>query len=275
MHRANAMDFDDLLVRTVNVLELFQEVRDHYQGVFRHVLVDEYQDTNHAQYRLLQLLTNEHRNLAVVGDDAQCLVAGTPVTMADGSSEADRAHRGRRRGAVLLRQRRLPRRPRDRDFADRRVDGRRDHDAQRPAHRLDAGAHALRRLQAGPDAAAPSDVRDAPSGRRDSAWARRGSTPTVATRTCSACRCEHGQEHADAAWVVESTRREAQARAAESPPVAAVPASRRCRSSRGREAATASWATKSLIDEVFAAVDSFGGGLRLLHDHGPVDPPPA
>ena len=73
MHRANAMDFDDLLVRTVNVLELFQEVRDHYQAVFRHVLVDEYQDTNHAQYRLLQLITNEHRNLAVVGDDAQSI----------------------------------------------------------------------------------------------------------------------------------------------------------------------------------------------------------
>jgi DNA helicase-2/ATP-dependent DNA helicase PcrA len=71
MHRANAMDFDDLLVRTVNVLELFQEVRDHYQQVFRHVLVDEYQDTNHAQYRLLQLITSEHRNLCVVGDDAQ------------------------------------------------------------------------------------------------------------------------------------------------------------------------------------------------------------
>jgi hypothetical protein len=87
MHRANAMDFDDLLVRTVNVLELFQEVRDHYQQVFRHVLVDEYQDTNHAQYRLLQLITSEHRNLAVVGDDAQCLLAGTPVTMADGTTK--------------------------------------------------------------------------------------------------------------------------------------------------------------------------------------------
>jgi DNA helicase-2/ATP-dependent DNA helicase PcrA len=70
MHRANAMDFDDLLVRTVNVLELFQEVRDRYNQTFRQVLVDEYQDTNHAQYRLLQLLA-EHRNLAVVGDDAQ------------------------------------------------------------------------------------------------------------------------------------------------------------------------------------------------------------
>src|SRR3954451_13422974 len=85
LHRMNAMDFDDLLVRAVNVLELFQEVRDRYAQAFRHILVDEYQDTNHAQYRWLQLLASEHRNLAVVGDDAQCLVAGTPVRMGDGS----------------------------------------------------------------------------------------------------------------------------------------------------------------------------------------------
>jgi DNA helicase-2/ATP-dependent DNA helicase PcrA len=71
MHRANAMDFDDLLVRAVNVLELFPEVRERYANTFRHVLVDEYQDTNHAQYRWLQLLAGEHRNLAVVGDDDQ------------------------------------------------------------------------------------------------------------------------------------------------------------------------------------------------------------
>ena len=71
LHRSNAMDFDDLLVRAVNVLELFQEVRDHYSSTFRHVLVDEYQDTNHAQYRWLELLTSEHRNLAVVGDPDQ------------------------------------------------------------------------------------------------------------------------------------------------------------------------------------------------------------
>jgi DNA helicase-2/ATP-dependent DNA helicase PcrA len=80
--RANAMDFDDLLVRAVNVLELFPEVRERYQQAFRHVLVDEYQDTNHAQYRLLQLLTGQgtgddaaqsHRNLAVVGDDDQSI----------------------------------------------------------------------------------------------------------------------------------------------------------------------------------------------------------
>jgi superfamily I DNA/RNA helicase len=88
LHRMNAMDFDDLLVRAVNVLELFQEVRDQYAGTFRHVLVDEYQDTNHAQYRWLQLIAEERRNLMVVGDDAQCLVAGTSVTMADGSVRA-------------------------------------------------------------------------------------------------------------------------------------------------------------------------------------------
>jgi DNA helicase-2/ATP-dependent DNA helicase PcrA len=69
--RMNAMDFDDLLFRMVNVLELFPEVRARYSAAFRHVLVDEYQDTNHAQYKLLQLIAGEHRNLAVVGDDAQ------------------------------------------------------------------------------------------------------------------------------------------------------------------------------------------------------------
>src|ERR1700729_2684571 len=88
LHRMNAMDFDDLLVRAVNVLELFPEVRERYANGFRHVLVDEYQDTNHVQYRWLQLLAGEHRNLMVVGDDAQCLIEGTLVTMADGSEQA-------------------------------------------------------------------------------------------------------------------------------------------------------------------------------------------
>jgi DNA helicase-2/ATP-dependent DNA helicase PcrA len=71
--RYNAMDFDDLLGRAVNVLELFPEVRERYQQAFRHVLVDEYQDTNHAQYRWLTLLSGERRNIAVVGDDAQSI----------------------------------------------------------------------------------------------------------------------------------------------------------------------------------------------------------
>ena len=73
MREANAMDFDDLLVRTVNAMELFPEVRERWQRTFRHVLVDEYQDTNHAQYRLLQLLASEHGNLMVVGDEDQSI----------------------------------------------------------------------------------------------------------------------------------------------------------------------------------------------------------
>jgi superfamily I DNA/RNA helicase len=86
LHAANAMDFDDLLFRCVNLFELFPEVRDRYRRAFRHVLVDEYQDTNRAQYRWLQLLCEEHRNLCVVGDDDQCLVEGTRISMADGST---------------------------------------------------------------------------------------------------------------------------------------------------------------------------------------------
>jgi DNA helicase II / ATP-dependent DNA helicase PcrA len=73
MLEANAMDFDDLLVRTVNVLELFEPARERWRRAFGQVLVDEYQDTNRAQYRLLQLLADQHRNLFVVGDDAQSI----------------------------------------------------------------------------------------------------------------------------------------------------------------------------------------------------------
>src|SRR5436305_11348178 len=75
MLEANAMDFDDLLVRTVNATELFEEVRERWRRTFRHVLVDEYQDTNHAQYRLLQLLAGEHKNVCAVGDPDQSIYA--------------------------------------------------------------------------------------------------------------------------------------------------------------------------------------------------------
>src|SRR4029079_13470467 len=80
---SNAVDFDDMLMLTVQVLERFPEALERWQKAFRHVMVDEYQDTNHAQYRLLQLLAGKHRNLMVVGDPDQSIVAGTQVTMAD------------------------------------------------------------------------------------------------------------------------------------------------------------------------------------------------
>jgi DNA helicase-2/ATP-dependent DNA helicase PcrA len=73
LHRMNAMDFDDLLFNVVNVLRMFPEVQARYSTAFRHILVDEYQDTNHAQYQLLRLLTGEEQNLAVVGDDDQSI----------------------------------------------------------------------------------------------------------------------------------------------------------------------------------------------------------
>jgi DNA helicase-2/ATP-dependent DNA helicase PcrA len=87
LHAANAMDFDDLLFRCVSLFELDQDVCNGYRRSFRHVLVDEYQDTNRAQYRWLQLLTEEHRNLCVVGDDDQCLLGGSAIAMADGTTK--------------------------------------------------------------------------------------------------------------------------------------------------------------------------------------------
>ncbi len=70
---SNAVDFDDMLFLTVDVLERFPEARTKWQEAFRYVLVDEYQDTNHAQYRLLQLLAEQHRNVFAVGDPDQSI----------------------------------------------------------------------------------------------------------------------------------------------------------------------------------------------------------
>jgi ATP-dependent DNA helicase UvrD/PcrA len=72
---SNAVDFDDLLYLTVDVLERFPEALERWRRAFRYILVDEYQDTNHAQYRLLQLLASEHRNLCAVGDPDQSIYA--------------------------------------------------------------------------------------------------------------------------------------------------------------------------------------------------------
>lgn len=70
---ADAMDFDDIIVNTVKLLEENEEVRTRYQNRFRYVMVDEYQDTNHAQYRLTSLLAGGSGNLCVVGDDDQSI----------------------------------------------------------------------------------------------------------------------------------------------------------------------------------------------------------
>ncbi len=68
-----ALDFDDLISKTVGMLSNHQEIRDKWQQQFKYVMVDEYQDTNAAQYKLVKLLTGAHNNIAVVGDDWQSI----------------------------------------------------------------------------------------------------------------------------------------------------------------------------------------------------------
>ena len=73
LHQAKALDFDDLIGRTVELLENHEKVRQKWQHTFSHIMIDEYQDTNAAQYRLVKLLVDKRRNLAVVGDDWQSI----------------------------------------------------------------------------------------------------------------------------------------------------------------------------------------------------------
>lgn len=73
LRECNALDFDDLIVKTVELFERNKDVLEYYQNKFRYILVDEYQDTNHAQYRLVSLLAGKYKNLCVVGDDDQSI----------------------------------------------------------------------------------------------------------------------------------------------------------------------------------------------------------
>ena len=70
---ANAMDFDDILCHTVRLFEENPDVLDHYQNLYKYILVDEYQDTNQVQFKLISLLSSKYKNLCVVGDDDQSI----------------------------------------------------------------------------------------------------------------------------------------------------------------------------------------------------------
>ncbi len=82
----NACDFGDLLLHNITLFQTHDDVLKEYQNRFRYILVDEYQDTNVGQYLWLRLLAQAHKNICCVGDDDQCVAAGTPVTLADGST---------------------------------------------------------------------------------------------------------------------------------------------------------------------------------------------
>lgn len=73
LSKNNAMDFDDLLLNAVKLFEQDEEALRYYQNRFRYVMVDEYQDTNRLQYKIIKMLAEEHHNLCVVGDDDQCI----------------------------------------------------------------------------------------------------------------------------------------------------------------------------------------------------------
>jgi DNA helicase-2/ATP-dependent DNA helicase PcrA len=267
LHRMNAMDFDDLLVRAVNVMELFAEVRERYATAFRHVLVDEYQDTNHAQYRWLQLIAGEHRNLAVVGDDDQCLLEGTRVTMGDGSVRSIEEIRvgdevlscygsGDMRPARVLRT-----------HAARKPDGivitlrsgRRI--VSTPEHTHFAGY----RLGVTPQMHVTYAMQRGDKGFRVGT-SRVYTAGQVKPVVGVALRARH--EHADAAWVVGTHTLEGEARAHETTlslhyriPTLPFVARR-----NGRDNGLVG--DQLLIDRIFGAFDTAGAGATLLADEG-------
>jgi DNA helicase-2/ATP-dependent DNA helicase PcrA len=266
---SNAVDFDDLLMLTVRVLESFPEAREKWQKAFRYVLVDEYQDTNHAQYRLLQLLAEKHRNVCAVGDPDQCVAASTLVTMADGSAkridelrEGDLVlscygsgsfrparvtgvHRAVRRSGVAItteRGRRLVSTPEHTHFAGFKV-------GRTPQLYM---TYVMWKHGVG---------------------FRIGTSRTYTNRhnqSLPGPAMRMNQEHADATWVVSVHTTEAEARAAETllslryrlPTLPFVARS----TSRGRPDSLVG--DQGLIDRIFAELDTDPAGRRLLDEHG-------
>jgi DNA helicase-2/ATP-dependent DNA helicase PcrA len=266
MLEANAMDFDDLLVRTVDVLETSDEARERWRRTFRHVLVDEYQDTNHAQYRLLQLLTEEHGNLMVVGDEDQCLVEGTLVTMGDGSQKPiEKLSKG---DMVMSCH----------GSADFRPAGVTGVFKAWEKNGVEIKTRSGRRLVSTPEHMHFAGYRlgTTPQLHLTYAMWKRGVGFRVGTSAVYSQRGQASvgirqrclQEHADAVWVISTHETDADARAAEillslRYGLPMLPFYRR------KSASGASLiGNQNLIDHVFSTVDTESGGFRLLEDEG-------
>ena len=266
LYENNAMDFDDLIMQTVALIELFPEVRDRYQTRFKYVHVDEYQDTNHAQYRLVNTLAAKHRNLCVVGDDDQCLVEGTPVTMADGFEKKIEEISADDEvlscyGSGDFRPARVTGVSRSRKSEGVEIstrDGRRI--VSTPEHVHFAGY----KLGLTPQLHTTYLMR-----RRDKGF-RLGTSRTYTNgrvKPVVGFMQRSRQEHADAAWVVSTHATEGEARAAETTlslkyEVPTLPFVARAGSENGLIA------NQRLIDRVFSEVACKEGGRRLLGDSG-------
>jgi DNA helicase II / ATP-dependent DNA helicase PcrA len=266
LYENNAMDFDDLIMQTVALLELFPEVRERYQTRFKYIHVDEYQDTNHAQYRLVNILAAAHRNLCVVGDDDQCLIEGTPVTMADGSTrpiervcEGDEVLSGY--GSGDFRMARVMGVSRSRKSEGIRIITRSGQElVSTPEHVHFAGyklglTHQMHMTYL--------------MRRRDKGF-RVGTSRTYTNgrvKPVVGFMQRSRQEHADAAWVVSTHETEGEARAAEATlalkyQVPTLPFVARAGSENGLVA------NQALIDRVFSEVEREEGGRRLHADTG-------
>jgi DNA helicase-2/ATP-dependent DNA helicase PcrA len=267
---SNAVDFDDLLMLTVDVLERFPEALERWQKAFRYVLVDEYQDTNHAQYRLLQLLAAKHRNVCAVGDPDQCVVAGTLVTMADGTKKPiERIRTGEEvlscYGSGDFRPARVTaihRSTKRAGIAITTASGRRI--VSTPEHIHFAGFKSGRT----PQLFMTYLMWKAGSGFRI------GTSTTYSNgqrRPLPGPAMRLNGEHADAAWVVSVHENEAEARAEETllslryqlPTVPFV-----ARPHRRTRTGHSLVADQGLLDRIFSALDTETGGRRLLDDGG-------
>jgi DNA helicase II / ATP-dependent DNA helicase PcrA len=266
LYENNAMDFDDLIMQTVALFELFPEVRERYQTRFKYIHVDEYQDTNHAQYRLVNLLAAAHRNLCVVGDDDQCLLEGTQVTMADGSTTpiehitvGDEVLSGY--GSGDFRPARITGVSRSQKSDGVRITTRNGrHMVSTPEHIQFAGY----KLGLTPQMHMTYLMR-----RRDKGF-RVGTSRTYTNgrvKPVVGFMQRSRQEHADAAWEVSTHEMEGEARAAETTlalkyQVPTLPLVARAGSDNGLVA------NQALIDRVFSEVECEEGGHRLLTDSG-------
>jgi ATP-dependent DNA helicase UvrD/PcrA len=266
-HSMNAMDFDDLLFRCVNLFELFPEVLEKYRQQFRWVLVDEYQDTNRAQYRWLQLLAGEHRNLCVVGDDDQCLVEGTLIRMGDGTKKPiEEVHAGDEVLSCFG----------SGDFRAARVS--RVHESTR-AEGIAITTEAGRKIVSTPEHIHFAGYRLGVTPQRHMTYVmhRQGTGFRVGvTRVYTkgqkvpvvGLQLRANHEGADAAWVVSEYDTDAEARVAETQlslryqlPVLPFKA----RKGKGNGGLVSN---QGLIDRVFSSVDTTTGGGQLLADHG-------